>query len=236
MRGLLQLLGVGVFMYALTYLAGLTHNDPWLWALLFIGLFVVLFVFFFWLNLRGRRDYLEGCALLNQARLVDALEAFTRAADKSPQNAAFECQRAVALMQLLRLEEAERSFEKAKALSRIARHTELFDVSAQLNLALRGKTALAVGDASLAQRVFTRAVEHARKREWQAALDQLGHPSQQMLIGTTRVLKDAVTAWCHSELGHEKRQVDLTMLRQPGVADVATFWPELAEFLKSTAS
>jgi tetratricopeptide (TPR) repeat protein len=207
-----------------------------LFGVLFAVLFPLFFAFFLLQSLRGRSDYLEGCTLLNQGRWKEAVDAFTRATEKSPMNSGYEYQRGVALMQLLRVEEAQQSFAKVQGLKQPAACRDLFAATGQLVLALQGKPTLAVGEASLADRVLTRAVELVRKSEWQAALDELQHPSQQMHWGTVRTLKEALVAWCHAQLGKEKRTVDLSTLANPGVADVGTFWPELAQFLKSTSA
>ena len=169
--------------------------------------------------------------MMSQGRLEEALALLTRAVAKSPRMAAYEYTRANCLLQLLRLEEAELAYLRAQKLSQPQAVREYHAASVQLVVALRGKQALAAGAPEAAERVLTRAIEFVRKGDWQAALGQLANPSQQMLLGTTRVLKDALSAWCHEHLGGEKHVVDLTLLRQPGVADVRTFWPELADHL-----
>jgi tetratricopeptide (TPR) repeat protein len=226
---------VVIFLVSYQLSAGVWKPDPAFWTTSFpvvlAGLFVTLFLFFYWLQLRGRRDCIDGSALMNQGKLEEALVLLTRSVEKSPRIAAFEYTRANCLLQLLRLDEADRAFQNAQRLPQPKAIREYYAASGQLVLALQGKPALAAGAPTSADRVLTRAVEFVRKGEWQAALDQLGHPSQQMLWGTTRVLKEALSAWSHERLSGEKRGVDLSLLRQPGVADVRTFWPELADQL-----
>jgi len=226
---------VVIFFVSYGLFAGGPKPDPAFWTTSFpallAGVFFVTFFFLLWLQLRGRRDCIDGCALMSQGRLEPALVLLTRAVSKSPRNAGFEYSRANCLLQLLRLDEAERAFQKAQQLSQPAAFREYYAPSAQLAIALQGKQPLATGAPDSAERALTRAIEFVRKGDWQAALGQLANPSQQMLWGTTRVLKEALSAWCHEQLGGEKRVVDLTLLRQPGVADVRTFWPELADQL-----
>ena len=235
LRSPLYWLGL-VVLFVVSYLVvGIVKPDPAsfkTWVPAFVAVvFVTLFIFFFWLQVRGRKDCLDGSRLMSEGRLEEALVLLTRAVAKSPTVAAFGYVRACCLLQLLRLEEAERAFSTAAKLSQPKGLRENYDTSAQLVVALQGKQALAVGSPAAAERVLTRAVEFVRKGEWQAALDQLSNPSQQMLWGTTRVLSEALRAWCQEKLGGAKREVDLTLLRQPGMADVRAFWPELAEQL-----
>lgn len=226
---------VVIFFVSYRLFAGARQPAPAFWTTYFpglmVGLFVVLFLFLFWLQVRGQRDCLQGSALMSQGRFEEGLVLLTRAVARSPRMAAFEYSRANCLLQLLRLAEAERAFLNAQQLSQPKGLRDYYAGTAQLVAALQGKQASATGAPDSAERVLTRAVEFVRKGEWQAALDQLTNPSQQMLWGTTRVLKEALTAWCHEQLSGESRSVDLTLLQQPGIADVRTFWPELADRL-----
>lgn len=222
---------VVVFLVSYQLFSGSWKPDPGSFPMLVAGLFVGLFFFFLWLQMRGRKDCIEGSALMKQGRLEEALVLLNRSVAKSPSVAAFEYSRANCLVQLLRLKEAELAFLNAEKQSKSKIVRDYYAPSIQLVIALQGKQAVAVGAAESPERVLTRAIEFVRKADWKAALEQLAHPSQQMLWGTTRVLKEALSAWCHEQLTGEKSVVDLTLLRQPGVADVRTFWPELADQL-----
>ncbi|MDP2275632.1 MAG: tetratricopeptide repeat protein [Archangium sp.] len=226
---------VVAFLVSYQLFSGGWHPDPAFWTTSFpvvlAGIFVTLFLFFYWLHSRGGSDCIDGSALMSQGKLEEALVLLTRSVEKSPRVAAFEYTRANCLLQLLRLDEADRAFQNAQQLPQPKSVREYYAATGQLVLALQGKPALAAGAPASADRVLTRAVELVRKGEWQAALEQLANPSQHMLWGTTRVLKEVLSAWCHERVSGEKRSVDLTLLRQPGVADVRTFWPELADQL-----
>lgn len=133
---------VVIFLVSYRAFSGGPPPSPAFWAIFLPAVFIAFFIFFFWLGQRGRRDCVEGSALMSQGRFEEAIATLTRAVAKSPRVAGFEYTRANCLLQALRLEEAERAFLNAQKLPQPRDVREYYAASAQLVLALQGKQAL----------------------------------------------------------------------------------------------
>jgi tetratricopeptide (TPR) repeat protein len=204
----------------------------------------ITFVFVFLRMRRANADSVEGIALLNQGRFIDAVAAFEKGLARSPRSHIFLFNKGVALMSLWRTADAEAAFDRAASMrvSNFSFNLERMLVPQRaLAAALLGRvdaarTHLARAEAlqlgRSAQLTITNAVLAFRANDLTQARALLGAYEVKLLGGPTRGLADALTAWCVSRLGGPQRPIDkVALYGEAGPDALRKVWPELVEFV-----
>lgn len=202
------------------------------WLLLLPLVFVVLFVVFLWLQMRGMSVINRACFDINEGRVSVGLNALEPL--KNRNNAVVHYYRGLGMMSLWKLDEAVELFETALR-HRAAEHVRLFaEPQLALARALRGDALNGpVGDTSLAPTRLAEAVRKLRSGSWNDAIAAMNVDSIRPLSGRDRAVAEALRAWALTERGEATPVFDrVGVLGEADFNAVRKYWPQFAAFLE----
>ena len=207
-----------------------------------VGLFVTVLVLFRWWSRRYHRMN-EGVALLNQGRVLQALESFEKSRGNDSKDPAHTFNIAVAQLRLWRLEQARRGFEAARQMKGTGQGNVavLAPENEALVAALQGR----LGDAEEAlqrttdqstpsQVALARGLIAARRGDWELTRKQLNSHEARQLGGVLGALMRTVDAYAVERLGGGLRPVDrVALFAEAGPEGLKNAWPELIAFVEA---
>lgn len=224
--------------------AGATHAElsQSSLALVIVPTFFILLAFFVWRARGISKLSVNGVALLDQGRYLEALAIFEQVLRKSRASPLAVYNVGVAKLLLWRVAEADASFEKAAQMSHL-----MMDIRGLL-VPYRAFIAAILGREKDAQvrlseceslRVaetphasLARAILAARGRRWAEAQALLARSEVRALGGVSRGFAEALRVWAIEQQGGAPRSVDrIGLFNETGPDAFKICWPEFHDFL-----